>query len=265
MNDCKQKVLNAYADGAEALRAERAGQFGLEFHYTKKLLDPLITPDKTVIELGCGGGYYGLHYAERCKTYLGVDLSPVNIAAFQREIDRSSFRNLSAQVGDATDLAGIANDSFDLVLCLGPMYHLDREGRKACLRECRRICKPGGTIALAFINKVGAIAKFGASFGWPTVLTPEIDHYVLDLGTDDTHPGVFFYTMPEELSADAAEAGLETITMAGLDFLIFEQAIEQLPEEKRTVLFHVLDTMHQSLHCAGLANHAMLLCKKPTI
>jgi SAM-dependent methyltransferase len=259
--DYKEKVRDSYAAGQEEGRAAKAGPFGLEFHYTKKLLDPYITRDMDLVELGCGGGYYALHYGPRCRSYLGIDLSPVNVAAFQR--NTADLPGVSAQVGDATDLPNLEDDSFDCVLCLGPMYHLNHPDRKRCLAECRRICKPGGLIALAFINKVGAFAKFGASFGWPQVLTPAVDHFVFDLGTDDAHPEVFFYTMPEEIQQDAAEAGLESITLAGLDFLLFEPAIEALPEEKRAVLFHALDLMHESAHCSGLANHAMLLCRKP--
>lgn len=86
MQHYKNKVLQKYADGREPQRAELAGAYGLEFHYTKRLLEPYISPEKTVVELGCGGGYYGLYFAPRCKRYLGIDLSPVNIDAFQKRI-----------------------------------------------------------------------------------------------------------------------------------------------------------------------------------
>lgn len=263
MQHYKDMVLQTYADGREPQRAELAGAYGLEFHYTKKLLAPYISPEKTVVELGCGGGYYGLYFAPRCKRYLGIDLSPVNIDAFQKSISESGLSNVSARVGDATDLSGVPDGTFDVVLCLGPMYHLNRTDRQACMRECRRICKPGGIIALAFINKTGAMAKFGCAVGWDKVLTPEIDHFVLDLGTDDVNTDIFYFTMPEELSADAMEAGLDICTMAGLDFLIFEDTIEKLTAAQREVLFHGLDIMHESPACTGLANHAMLVCRKP--
>lgn len=263
MQNYKDKVLQKYADGMEPRRAELAGPYGLEFHYTKKLLAPYITPETDVVELGCGGGYYGMHFAPQCKSYLGIDLSPVNVAAFQKSIAEASLSNIFAQVGDATDLSGIPDSTFDVVLCLGPMYHLSREDRKTCMQECGRICKSGGVIALAFISQVGAMAKFGTAWGWDKVLTPEVDHFVLDLGTDDTSTDIFFYAMPEEVSSDAAETGLETITMVGVDFLLFEDAIERLTDAQRKVLFHALDMMHKSPSCAGLANHTILLCKNP--
>ncbi|HWQ58892.1 MAG TPA: methyltransferase domain-containing protein [Clostridia bacterium] len=262
MSDYKSKVAEAYAGGREAGRAAEAGTYGLEFLYTKRALDPHITSDADVVELGCGGGYYGLYYAGRCKSYLGIDLSPVNIEAFQQQIAERGLVNVRAEIGDATELAGIPDEAFDVVLCLGPMYHLDREDRQRCMRACKRVCKPGGIIALAYINKAGAIAKFGIAYGWDKVFTQRIDEYVLTRGTDDVRMDVFFYTMPEELEEDARNAGLDVLASKGLDFLIFENTIETMGDGQRATLFHFMDLIHESPSCAGLANHALLLCRK---
>lgn len=43
--------------------------------------------------------------------------------------------------------------SFDVVLCLGPMYHLLKdEDRIKCIDECLRVLKPDGILAIAYIN-----------------------------------------------------------------------------------------------------------------
>ena len=262
MEDYKEKVRAVYESGREASRAEEAGQYALEFLYTKRALDPLIRVNTDVLELGCGGGYYGLHYAGRCKSYLGIDLSPVNVAAFRKQIDARGLANVRAEAGDATDLSGIPDGAFGLVLCLGPMYHLNREDRRMCLRECARVCGPDGAVALSYINKGGAIAKFGFAAGWDKLLTPKIDECVLARGTDDVRTDVFFYTMPEEIEADARDAGLCVLSSKGLDFLLFERDVERLDDGQREVLFHYMDLLHESPSCAGLANHALLLCKK---
>jgi 2-polyprenyl-3-methyl-5-hydroxy-6-metoxy-1,4-benzoquinol methylase len=262
MNHYKEKVIEAYSGGNEVNRALNVGQYGLEFHYTKKILDSCISSEMDIVEIGCGGGYYGIHYACRCRSYLGIDLSPVNIEVFKRQIAELRLDNVRAQIGDATDLADIPDDSFDVVLCLGPLYHLNQEDRQKCILECKRICKTGGLIAMAFINKTGAIAKFGIGVGWDKVFTPRIDEYVLHAGKDDARPDVFFYTMPEEMEKSVNSAGLKIITSAGLDFLIFEKEIEGMSDEQRKVLFHFMDILNASPSCTGLANHAMLICRK---
>lgn len=46
------------------------------------------------------------------------------------------------------------SESFDVVLCLGPMYHLIYEkDREKCISESLRILKKGGILAVAYINK----------------------------------------------------------------------------------------------------------------
>lgn len=163
----------------------------MEFINTKKIPNNYISNDKRVLEIGCGGGYYAMHYAELCQEYVGIDLSPVNINVFQNLIEQNRYHNVKAEVGDATDLCNVTDNSFDVVLCLGPMYHLNPKGRAKCMAECARVCKPGGIIAIAFINKTGVIAKFAPAFGWDKVLTAKIDDHVLTKGIDDVHPDIF--------------------------------------------------------------------------
>ena len=45
----KQKVLEVYSGGTEVNRAAKTGEYGMEFIYTKKALDPYITKKKKVI------------------------------------------------------------------------------------------------------------------------------------------------------------------------------------------------------------------------
>src|SRR5574344_938974 len=100
----KEEVIAAYVSGNEVDRAKEAGQYGMEFRNTKKILSGYISKDKSVIELGCGGGYYGMYYADSCHDYLGIDLSPKNIKVFQNLIKEKGLKNVKAEVGDATDL-----------------------------------------------------------------------------------------------------------------------------------------------------------------
>lgn len=260
--DYKQKVIEKYADGREVGRAEKQGVYNMEFHYTQKALDEYIQQDKRVIELGCGGGYYMMHYAPRCKEYMGMDLSPVNVEITKQEIEKNNLTNAIVQQGDATDMPQIPDESYDVVLCLGPMYHLNREDRKKCMAECKRICKKDGIIVFAFINKAGAITKFGHGCGYPHVLTPKVAECVIELGTDDKYKDIFYYTMPEEMLEDATAAGLEKIRMTGVDFLVLEEEVDSFTEEERRIWFKLGDLIAGSEYATGLCNHALYICRK---
>ncbi len=258
----KEKIIEKYSGGGEVNRAEQTGQFGMEFIYTKRALDSYIDSEKKVIELGCGGGYYLMHYAPKCKEYLGVDLSPVNVEIVEKQIVDSGYENAHVMRGDATDLRGIEDESHDVVLCLGPMYHLKREDRQLCIQECKRICRTGGIIVFAFINKIGAIAKFGHGVGWQNVLTPAVGECVMERGTDDVHTDIFFFTMPEEMTEDTEKAGLKRIKMTGVDFLLLEPEIETFTEEQRRIWFQFADMVTDSEYATSLSNHALFICEK---
>ena len=152
MSSNREKIINLYGDGMEDGREKRSRSAGLEFHYTEKFLRPLIAPGDCVIELGCGTGYYAFRFAELCAEYVGVDLTPKNIELFREKITASGLENIRAEIGDATDLCGIPAHTFDVVFCLGPMYHLPREERACVFRECYRIAKSGAVIALSLIH-----------------------------------------------------------------------------------------------------------------
>ena len=114
----------------------------------------------------------------------------------------------------------------------------------------------------AYINKIGAITKFGNILGWHSVLTDKISEFVIDKGVDDVRPDLFFYTMPEEISLDACDAGLSIVKNVGLDTILDDKAIEQLPDEQRNVWFKIADIMNTCPSCVGMSNHALLICRK---
>ena len=107
-----EKVLSHYEDytsrAGEENRAVSSRSAGLEFHYTKKALHEHIGKSSRVLEVGCGTGYYGMHFADKCKEYLGIDLFPHHIDIFQRKIQEKGLKNLSCRVGNATCLEGLS-------------------------------------------------------------------------------------------------------------------------------------------------------------
>lgn len=147
-------------------------------------------------------------------------------------------------------------------MCLGPMYHLNRSDRLKCLSECKRICRDGGIAAFAYINKTGAILKYGNLLGWQSVLTDKISENVLDKGIDDARPDLFFYTMPEEIRMDAENTGFSVIQNVGLDFLVDDKKLSDFSDSQRGVWFKLADLLSASPSCVGISNHALLICKK---
>ena len=256
-------VKQKYADGREDLRAKLSRYNELEFYYTKRHISEYINPDWSVIELGCGAGHYALYYHDKCKEYVGVDITPENIDILNDKVKASGIRNVAGRIGDATKLDFLADDSFDVALCLGPMYHLPPDERELVFDECRRICKSGGIAAFAYINRVGVYA--GACVDdklrefYPSDTANE---RVLQESRDDINPELFFYTMPEEIEAVAAAHGFKKIKNIGVDFFLTASVINSVDDEKFEKWKPLLDEMSAYESCTGMSNHALLITRK---
>ena len=259
----QKDIISFYSDGRENDRAAESRAASLEFHYTKKLLSEYINSESNVIELGCASGYYGMFFADKCATYTGVDLSPDNIEIFKNKIIAENKTNIYASVGDATCLLDFADESFDVALCLGPMYHLPQEERLKVFDECRRIAKRGAILAFAYINGIGVYAGACTDEKFRHIYpNARANKYVFEYKTDDVRPGVFLYTSPEEMEHDARQKNLEVIKNCGLDFFFASSAINAMSDEQFGYYMELSDKMSDSPSCTGLANHALMICKK---
>jgi ubiquinone/menaquinone biosynthesis C-methylase UbiE len=259
----QEKVVDFYRGANEDGRAAESRARSLEFHYTKKLLREFIGIDANVIELGCGTGYYGMHFADFCARYTGVDLSPDNISLFNEKIKAAQKRNIRAVVGNAACLSGINDNSYDAVLCLGPMYHLPRDERLTAFDVCRRIAKEGAVLAFSYINRLGVYAAACLDAKWRAeYAAAEPDRYILEYGTLESLRGVFYFTSPEEMRHDAESKDLAVMKNCGLDYIFAQNAINSMGEDEFALYMKLADRMAESPSCAGLSDHALMICKK---
>lgn len=263
MSSNEDKIRQKYADGREDRREERSRATAQEFYYTKKYLSPYIKKDSRVLELGCGTGYYGMYFADKCLDYTGVDLTPENIEVFNRKIKEAGLTNVRAYVGDATKAADIPTGGYDVVLCLGPMYHLPREERQIVFDNCVHAAKKGAVIAFAYINALGVYVCACMNDKYRDIYpNRKTNKCVFEYGIDDSKPGVFYFSSPEEMERDASIHGLVKTKNAGMDFLLAECAVNGMSEEQFECWREISDRMSDSESCTGLSNHALLICRK---
>ena len=262
MANNKDLILKQYGDGSkEENRHKRSRASSLEFYYTKKHLEPFISKETRILEIGCGTGYYGMYYADKCKEYCGVDIVPSHIEIFRKKIEESGYCNLTCSVGDATDLTEIESNSYDVVLCLGPLYHLSPKEAEAVVAECFRISKPKGIVAISYINKIGLYA--GACISTEFMDYPnESGNKMLEDGCDFEKPGLYWYTTPEDMERITRKYGLEKIHNLGTDFYIFMKYIDKASDEKFELIKPLYDQMAFHESCTGISNHALLICRK---
>ncbi|NLB91613.1 MAG: class I SAM-dependent methyltransferase, partial [Clostridiales bacterium] len=92
-----------------------------------------------------------LYFAEKGHEVAALELVEENIGAFQQKIIPGM--KISLCQGNALDLSVYEEESFDIVLLLGPLYHLEKkEDQLQGIREAKRVCKKTGMLFFAFIN-----------------------------------------------------------------------------------------------------------------
>lgn len=106
---------------------------------------PRLDAGVTVLDIGCGPGSITVDLARRVEPghVHGIDRSDGVLADARARADR--LGNVTFAVGDAYELE-LADDSFDVVHAHQVLQHLSDP--VAALREMRRVCRPGGTIAV---------------------------------------------------------------------------------------------------------------------
>jgi ubiquinone/menaquinone biosynthesis C-methylase UbiE len=125
----------------------------LEFERTKEIITRyLAKPPLDVLDVGGGTGVYASWLADRGDQARLVDPVPFHV-----EYARSADPRIRANVGDARELSQ-TEESADIVLLLGPLYHLtESSDRLRALAEARRVLKPGGFLFAAGISRYAAM------------------------------------------------------------------------------------------------------------
>jgi ubiquinone/menaquinone biosynthesis C-methylase UbiE len=111
------------------------------------LIDGLgVRPDMDVLDLGCGDGTTALPSAHRGARVTGIDIAANLVAAGNARARETGLPNLRFQEGDASHLAGVADESFDLLVSIFGAMFAPRPLDTA--HEMVRVVRPGGRIVM---------------------------------------------------------------------------------------------------------------------
>lgn len=145
-------IINSfYKDNYEEdERLTRDKMHYIEFVTTTKYVDKYLKKGDRILEIGAGTGAYSLYYAKQGYKVDAIELAEANVNKFKSKITNDLDVNVIQ--GNAIDLSMYSDNTFDVTLCLGPLYHLFKEEEtKKAIEEAIRVTKPGGKIYLAFI------------------------------------------------------------------------------------------------------------------
>jgi SAM-dependent methyltransferase/methyltransferase-like protein len=114
-------------------------------------LDVASVGQARILELGCAAGGNVIPLAARHSgaTFVGVDVSPAQIAAGQARLSHLGVSNLTLTCRSITDV-GAADGNFDYIICHGVYSWVPAPVREAILRVCRERLSPRGIAVVSY-------------------------------------------------------------------------------------------------------------------
>lgn len=200
----QRSVLDYYAQLGERGRLTDDPIGRLEYLRTRELLTRLLpSAPATVLDVGGATGVHAQWIAELGHAVHVIDPEPAQVA------HAAEIPGVTAAVGDARALDQ-ADSSVDVVLMLGPLYHLPDAGdRCRAWGEAVRVVRPGGLVAAAAIQRHASLLDYAAMGRLDDAALDRI-RTTLRTGRHDPALGftdAYFHTV-DELRAELDDAGL---------------------------------------------------------
>ena len=251
----------------------------VEFITSMKYIHEYLGGDTTkkILDIGAGTGKYSVALAEE-----GYDVSAVELVKHNLGLLKAKNSSVKAYQGNALKLRRFENDTFDVTLLFGPMYHLFTKedkvralravtsvrslSRRAPLRalcEAKRVTKPGGIIFVAYVMNEYSILTYG--FKQKHIAECVRDGRISEEFQCMSAPSdLYDYVRIEQIDALNQEAGLERIKIITPDgpANYMRQVLNSLTEEEFELFiqYHLSTCERQDL--IGAAAHTVDILRK---
>ncbi len=139
-----EKYYNKFNEDKRLLSRHGQVEFITSMKYIHQCLETMDSPK--ILDIGAGTGRYSVALANE-----GYDVTAVELVKYNLGILKKKQSNVKAYQGNALNLKRFDDESFDVTLLFGPMYHLYTfEDKLKALQEAKRVTKPNGRILVAY-------------------------------------------------------------------------------------------------------------------
>lgn len=261
VNKHKDIIINNYTDYDEDSRLVKDRAHNMEYLTTMRYIQKFLKPGAKILEIGAATGRYSVTLAKMGYNVTAVDLTPRYVEIMKRKSRR--LKNFQCMVADALDLSMFKDNSFDLVLNFGPMYHLfHQKDKNQAIKETVRVAKKNGICMFAYISSATIMTTYGLRY-----------HKCYDLLTRCMDKEGRVADIPEEIFAAFYiedfkrlfdKTNTKYITNVSTDGIgpVLREMIEALPKKDYEAFLKWHFMTCERLDQQGYSNHLLYICKK---
>lgn len=158
------KYLTNYYNECDEENRLKTKYGSVEFLTTMEYIKKYLESGMKMCEIGAGTGRYSHTLAGMGYSIDAVELVEHNIKIFNQQTNPNT--NVTIRQGNALDLSFFNDNTYDITLLLGPMYHLyTKTEQQKALSEALRITKRKGILFVAYCNSDATIISYGFKGG----------------------------------------------------------------------------------------------------
>jgi SAM-dependent methyltransferase len=242
----------------------------VELAVTRRWLRRVAKTGDVAAEIGVGGGHYTEFLARRgCRLHL-VDVSERLLDAAVEKLRRAGLEDRIAGRHHASGarLQGLPSGSVDLVLLMGPLYHLrSLAERQRSVQESARILKRGGTLFAAGINRLSYLRDLFRMN--PSLVSQRVAfhrQYLRDGHLDPEHAppigyahmttATEFVTLFEDKFEEVVFLGVESFTTP------WQKIFSDLPASEAELWLDLVEETGQTPEGFGQSDHFLFVGRK---
>ena len=260
MNNNTKIIIDHYEQYNEDERFTKDKAHSIEYLTTKKYIEKNLKKGDRILEVGAGTGAYSINYAKAGYKVDAIELSLKHLNILKSKITHDM--DINAIQGNALDLSMYEDNTFDITLVLGPLYHLfTQEEKEKAIEEAIRVTKKDGFIYIAYITSDSIFISYCLK-----------NHHLLE--TDrvceenyklkDIPEEIFSAFYVDEFNNLMSNYGIEHITNVATDGLsyILKDYVNDLSDEEFKVWFdyHLKNCERKDLQ--GYSTHMIYIGKK---
>lgn len=235
----------------------------VEYLTTMKYIEKYLKPNMRILEIGAATGRYSHALAKMGYQVDAVELIEHNIEIFKQNTTENEVITITQ--GNAVNLSNFKNDTYDITLLLGPMYHLfTSDDKLKALSEAVRVTKKDGVIFVAYCMGDASVLSYGFIRGGIYDL---IEKNMLNLDTFDTFSNpwdIFELHRKEDIEALRSKFNVTKLHFVATDGYTnhMRETVDQMDERMYELYLKYYFAICERQDMVGYSHHTLDIFKK---